>query len=119
MKTCTKCKIEKPLLDFYSHPKTQDGKQSSCKKCCIKTQKPYTKIHHQKQPKPPKKIKNQKPHKIKKSKYTKHIGETNLEYMKLWKENHPEYMKEYMKIWRKNNPKYIQNYTKKRKNIDP
>jgi hypothetical protein len=42
MKNCTKCNIEKPLLDFYSHPKTQDGKQSSCKKCCIKTQFPYT-----------------------------------------------------------------------------
>lgn len=50
MKTCTKCNIEKPLLDFYSHPKTQDGKQSSCKKCCIKTQLPHTKRYFEKYP---------------------------------------------------------------------
>jgi len=50
MKKCTKCSIEKPLIDFYSHPKTQDGKQSSCKQCCIKTQKPHTKKYFQKYP---------------------------------------------------------------------
>jgi hypothetical protein len=50
MKTCTKCSIEKPLLDFYSHPKTQDGKQSSCKACCIKTQKPHTQKYFKNHP---------------------------------------------------------------------
>jgi hypothetical protein len=50
MKTCTKCNIEKSLIDFYSHPKTQDGKQSSCKKCCVKTQIPHSKKYFQKYP---------------------------------------------------------------------
>jgi hypothetical protein len=98
MKTCTKCNIEKPLMDFYSHPKTQDGKQSSCKKCCIKTQKPHTKKYFEKYPE-------------------KFKG--NSLKINQWKENNPQYMKEYMIEWRKNNPKYIQIYSKKRKNTDP
>jgi hypothetical protein len=105
MKTCTKCNIEKPLTDFYSHPKTIDGKQSSCKKCCIKTQQPYTRKYHQTHP---------------------HPTCNDHEYLKTWRSKNPEYMKEwrktnpeYMETWRKNNPKYIQDYTKKRKEIDP
>jgi hypothetical protein len=50
MKTCTKCNVEKPLTDFYSHPKTLDGKQPSCKKCCIKTQQPHTRKYFKKYP---------------------------------------------------------------------
>jgi hypothetical protein len=97
MKNCTKCNIEKPLLDFYSHPKTQDGKQSSCKKCCIKTQQPHTKKYFKKYPE-------------------KFKG--NYEKIKQWKENNPQYMKEYMIEWRETNPKYTQNYVKNRKKTD-
>ena len=72
MKNCTKCNIEKPLLDFYSHPKTQDGKQSSCKKCCIKTQFPYT----------------QKQFKLYPKKF-----KSNPEVVKQWVQNNPHYIK--------------------------
>jgi hypothetical protein len=106
MKNCTKCGVEKPLLDFYSHPKTQDGKQSSCKVCCIKTQKPYSNIPQNL--KRPKSLHQPKPKRIKK-----------INPVKEWRENNPEYMREYMKVWRENHPKYIQNYTKKRRNTDP
>lgn len=33
MKTCTKCKIEKPLEEFSKHRKNKDGLQYKCKTC--------------------------------------------------------------------------------------
>jgi len=37
LKRCSKCKIEKPLLDaFYNSNHTKDGKQSWCKECSSK-----------------------------------------------------------------------------------
>lgn len=34
MKQCTKCGIEKPLIDFYKQKTTKSGYRASCKKCC-------------------------------------------------------------------------------------
>lgn len=33
MKTCSKCKKEKPLSDYYKDKRTHDGLYSGCKKC--------------------------------------------------------------------------------------
>ena len=35
-KKCFKCKSEKPLKDFYKHPKTADGHLNKCKICTRK-----------------------------------------------------------------------------------
>jgi len=82
MKACTKCNIEKPLVDFYSHPKTVDGKQSSCKSCCVKQQKPYTKKYFQNNP--------QK-------------ANGNPVTIKEWRRKNPDYMKHY----KQSNPQYV------------
>ena len=39
MKTCIKCNIEKPLLDFYNTPSNKDGKVKKCKPCYIEDKK--------------------------------------------------------------------------------
>ena len=36
MKTCSKCKLNKPLLDFGKHCKTKDGLNFQCKICNAK-----------------------------------------------------------------------------------
>jgi len=33
MKVCTKCKVEKPIDDFYKAAKYKDGHMTQCKKC--------------------------------------------------------------------------------------
>jgi hypothetical protein len=33
MKTCIKCNLEKPLIEYHNHKKTIDGKQGKCKSC--------------------------------------------------------------------------------------
>ena len=32
-KTCTTCKTERPLTDFYNDVKMSDGKKNRCKEC--------------------------------------------------------------------------------------
>jgi len=33
LKKCSKCKIEKPLTDFFNSSRYKDGKYCSCKEC--------------------------------------------------------------------------------------
>jgi hypothetical protein len=40
MKQCSKCGETKPLDQYYTHGKTKDRRQSSCKVCCGKIQRP-------------------------------------------------------------------------------
>jgi hypothetical protein len=47
MKTCTKCNIEKPLIEYYNNHSTKDGKQGKCKKCGISQVKQYYNINKQ------------------------------------------------------------------------
>ena len=41
MKKCSKCLVEKELVDFYSQKGTSDGKKSWCKDCVKKARREY------------------------------------------------------------------------------
>lgn len=41
MKTCTKCKIEKPFTDFHKHKSQKTGLRSQCKLCTNESNKKY------------------------------------------------------------------------------
>ena len=41
MKRCSKCKLEKPFIDFNKNKSRKDGYQSSCKKCHSKMMSGY------------------------------------------------------------------------------
>lgn len=45
MKICSKCKIEKPLDEFYDQKTGKEGKRSDCKKCNIDKVKIYISKH--------------------------------------------------------------------------
>ena len=42
MKTCSKCSIEKPLIEFSSYKRNTDGKASECKVCSYERIKIYS-----------------------------------------------------------------------------
>jgi len=41
MKKCSKCEIEKELLEFYKNQKSKDGYDRVCKECRSKSDKKY------------------------------------------------------------------------------
>ena len=47
MKTCSKCKTEKPLTEFYNNSNAKDGLQTRCKRCTIDTASQNYKNYYQ------------------------------------------------------------------------
>lgn len=56
-KTCFRCDITKPLLDFYKYPKSKDGHESYCKECRKKISRH---VKHPEIPLPPKRVRTEK-----------------------------------------------------------
>jgi hypothetical protein len=48
MKCCSKCKVEKPLGEFFAEKRASDGRRSSCKTCFSKGSREYIKSHPEK-----------------------------------------------------------------------
>lgn len=76
MKTCTTCKHEKPLTDFYKHPNMAQGRMSKCKKCKIS----YT------------------------SQYATENRDKRREWNDRWVEKNPEANAECKRNWNSQNP---------------
>ena len=47
-KTCTKCRVEKPVSEFYKNTKAKDGLLQQCKTCTKQTQKVYASKNREK-----------------------------------------------------------------------
>lgn len=84
---CTKCKIDKPITDFYN------GKKRSCKACQMTYQKKYraSPLYKEKS-----RIYFAKWNKENYSKRTSYIQEATYK----WKEDHPGAMIAYLKVYR-------------------
>lgn len=85
-RTCTKCKIEKELTEFYKHREGKDGINNQCILCCKEYSKFYGEVNKEK---------------LKKS------GKKHNEYRKKWREKNKETIKQKMKIYHKNNKEKI------------
>jgi len=103
MKTCSKCKQDKELSEFYKQEKGKYGVRSICKICV----KEYDNNHYKNNSE---KLKQQ----------TKEWREANPEYVKEWKNQKG---KKYFTDYYKNNSekiiKYINKYNKRKRIEDP
>jgi hypothetical protein len=104
-KICTKCKIDKPLLDYNICSRVKDGRKAECRAC----------------------------QNIASRKYKSENKEKIAEYNKKWNSKNKEYYQEYNKLWKIENydkilekrkrfnvinPHYYNEYNKKRKKED-
>jgi hypothetical protein len=114
MKTCSKCKIEKPLIDFYKDSRKKDGLRTDCKICSEKRKTIYRQKNLEK-------IKEGS-----KKRYLKYFECNSTEILrrnKLWRENNFEIYKESKKKSDLNflskNPHYINEYRKNKRDTNP
>jgi hypothetical protein len=104
-KICSKCSVEKLLLEFNVCSRVKDGRKAECREC----------------------------QKIGSKKYKSENKDKIKEYNRKWNFENKNYYQEYRKIWEvknydkvlkkrqnfnKNNPNYYNNYNKERKKID-
>lgn len=101
-KKCTKCGIEKNIVEFY-YLKQTNKYQNKCKECAKKQALEYQKNNFEK-------IKKQK------REYFKKYRQNNIDYFKAkdekFKELHKNYMKEYSKKYREEHKEYFKEYFK-------
>jgi hypothetical protein len=111
MKTCTKCKTEKPFGYFSKDKQKKDGLQCWCKEC----KKKYNQEN---------KVRIAK----KSKKYRSKHQEELINYCKEWRIKNPDYTKEYYRSnaekikkkssrWKKENPEKVFNYNTKRRHF--
>ena len=111
MKTCSKCKLEKQLLDFSKNVKSKDGYQPMCKICVGKYKKIYRELNKDKI-RDKKKLDRQ----LNKEKYCekdKVYRELNKDKIKLYREENKDYFSNYNKLYRE---KHLDRLKENRKN---
>ena len=101
MKVCSKCKIEKPLSEFYKDKGKRDGLCSSCKECHINDYKEYSKNNKEK-------IKE----------YARKYREKNKQKLQEYRNLHKEQKREYDLKNRDKIYKRLRKYYKERRKVD-
>jgi len=79
-KTCTKCRIEKPLSEFQESERGKFGHRADCKLCCIARRQIY------------------------RLKHLTTLRQREREFNNKWRKEHPNYVKDYNKIYFKKYP---------------
>jgi hypothetical protein len=109
MKTCTRCKEEKELSDFYKNKNTKDGLTQSCKDCQLEQKK----VYHQKN--------KEKFNKKSKEYYLKN-REIELEKRKVYYKENKVRIEKVKKEWYENNKDKVRKnkneYAKNRRKND-
>jgi len=106
-KTCTVCKTEKMLGEFYERKtfskEHKKGPIECCKSCCSKIRKIWWKNNHKKAMKKMKGWQKNNPQKYfeSKEKYNKKHKKERVAYYKKWCENNPERVRFLKKRWSK------------------
>ena len=91
MKTCPRCKEEKPFSEFGKNITKKDGYQSYCKACSCECYKSYYKKNIEKQRERKRKYKQENKEKIKERdrKYKQENKDRIREYKQAWHKNQP------------------------------
>lgn len=99
-KTCSKCKILKPLSDFYKRSDSEKH-QSECKKCTSKRTNEFRKAHPERSNKYSKKYRQTHPEKRRETCHnynTKH-SDQRREYVQMWRKLNPEKNRLWHRAW--------------------
>jgi 5-methylcytosine-specific restriction endonuclease McrA len=101
MKTCTQCKIDKPLSEFHKHSRHKDGLANICKLCKSVNDKEYRLTHLEQISSRKKEWYNQNLEhcSAKRKEYYKNNKEHLILQTKEWQQAHPEYRAVYKKQW--------------------
>jgi hypothetical protein len=102
MKVCTKCKIEKSLIEFGKDKQKKDGFTSQCKSCINKRS---LKFYHS----------NKDILQVKGREYYYNNKEKSLLRQKEYDNLNKEKKAKYLKQWRKDNASYYKEYMKQRR----
>jgi hypothetical protein len=130
VKTCTLCKTEKPIADFFKAAREKDGLQHRCKACDAKTGAAYraanaekdrqrhAKYHAANKAKLNKKTsdwqkKNRDKCRARSRKYYHANKEVVAARMKAWEEKNPDWKRTYTKKWRAENTEHRKAYEDK------
>lgn len=104
VKTCSKCKVDKPFSEFYKKTKAKDGLRSQCKAC----HKAYREANKDKRKEYFKEY--HKANKDKLKSYQKAHYKTNKDKYKAYREANKEKIKEYNKAYKEANKEKIKAY---------
>ena len=104
-KVCTKCSIEKSLLEYNVCSRVKDGRKAECRECQRLGSKEY-------------KLKNSEKIKEYNSKWNSENKTYYQEYGKIWRVENYDKVLETRKRFKEKNPSYNNNYNKQRKKQD-
>lgn len=108
MKTCSKCKISKPVTDFYKNKVMADGLHSLCI-ACHKAYGHSWKTRKRSNPE------YKTMELLKKKEYRQRTAEQHKAYMKVWHQKNANDQIDYRKQYREQNAEYFKNYNQANK----
>ena len=90
MKKCSKCLVDKELVDFYNQKETSDGKKSWCKECMKRLRREYYSSHREDS-----------------LSYSKRYVEKNPEMRQKWKSDNKDKVTQQAQQYRRDNPEKV------------